>query len=298
MRVPVVESALCRTLARGWRRFALTALCALGLSLVGVAPILSQTPATLPPKAPAAKAAGRAGANGGGMHEGIKVHGHWMIEVRNPAGRLLSHAEFENSLVSSGAGQLLPGFLAQAGNGQVVSFTPGEWGILLGDPKSPPCSANLYYPFGNDSVPILPLPYGGGPYCVITQIAPPAAIYPTNCGSNNSGCAYNLGLGITNNSGLQLSGSVISQSSGLVSQVQTILSACANRVAPSTCWSETGPDFVSPLGGDLVFPFTAATLPVSNSTSTPCGGKGQISCAVNVPEAGDSINVTVTISFQ
>src|ERR1700747_3718133 len=42
----------------------------------------------------------------GGQHEGIKVHGHWTIEVRNPDGSLTRHVEFENSL---DPGATLPG---------------------------------------------------------------------------------------------------------------------------------------------------------------------------------------------
>ena len=38
-----------------------------------------------------------------GPQEGIKVHGHWVIDVRNPDGTLASHAEFENALMPSGA---------------------------------------------------------------------------------------------------------------------------------------------------------------------------------------------------
>jgi hypothetical protein len=33
-----------------------------------------------------------------GQREGIKVHGHWVIDLRNPDGTLASHTEFENSL--------------------------------------------------------------------------------------------------------------------------------------------------------------------------------------------------------
>lgn len=40
---------------------------------------------------------------GDGSHEGIKVHGHWTIDVRNPDGALITHREFENSLVSGGS---------------------------------------------------------------------------------------------------------------------------------------------------------------------------------------------------
>src|SRR5271154_6454109 len=34
----------------------------------------------------------------GTQNEGIKVHGHWTIEVRNPDGSVATHREFENSL--------------------------------------------------------------------------------------------------------------------------------------------------------------------------------------------------------
>lgn len=37
-----------------------------------------------------------------GKGEGIKVHGHWTIDVKNPDGTLASHHEFENALVQSG----------------------------------------------------------------------------------------------------------------------------------------------------------------------------------------------------
>ena len=38
--------------------------------------------------------------HGGGQKEGLKVHGYWVIEVRNPNGRLVSRTEFENALAS------------------------------------------------------------------------------------------------------------------------------------------------------------------------------------------------------
>lgn len=253
----------------------------------------------------AAKSGGAAAArtSGRGMHEGIKVHGHWSIEVRNPKGKLLSHTEFENSLVGGpfGGGSWLTYFFLQqakpSSNSLGGSLTPGEWGILLGDPSSPPCSANLTTSFNLPS-------YGGtdilrGTFCVLTQQVPPAAIYPVGCGSGNEGCSYNLVVSNPFNGDgvnvLQLSGSVVSQSPGTISVVQTVLSYCEGNVAPSVCWSETAPDS-NAFGG--FFAFTQAGLPASNTTQFPCGGAGQISCAVNVPEAGDTINVQVSISFQ
>ena len=49
-----------------------------------------------------------------GPSEGIKVHGHWTIEVRNPDGSLASAHEFQNALVTSTAGgdSLLSGLLS------------------------------------------------------------------------------------------------------------------------------------------------------------------------------------------
>ena len=38
----------------------------------------------------------------GGRNEGIKVHGHWTIEVRNPDGKVVTHREFENALAQGG----------------------------------------------------------------------------------------------------------------------------------------------------------------------------------------------------
>jgi len=38
--------------------------------------------------------------------EGVKVHGHWTIDVKNPDGSHASHHEFENALVSGGGAAL------------------------------------------------------------------------------------------------------------------------------------------------------------------------------------------------
>jgi hypothetical protein len=59
--------------------------------------------------------------------EGIQVHGHWTIEVRDPDGTLKAHREFENSLVGVGAGNgadLLTGLL-------LGTVTPGGFSLAL-----------------------------------------------------------------------------------------------------------------------------------------------------------------------
>ena len=64
------------------------------LLMLGAA-LRAQAPA-IPPAAPQAKSSG-------GMSEGIKVHGRWTIDVRNPDGSLASHTDFNNALHPGGA---------------------------------------------------------------------------------------------------------------------------------------------------------------------------------------------------
>ncbi len=76
---------------------------------------------------------------GGRQAEGIKVHGHWTIDVRNPDKTLASHHEIENELTYRGA-QTLVTLLARRG------VLP-TWGIeLRGAPQTlGPCESD---PFG------------------------------------------------------------------------------------------------------------------------------------------------------
>jgi hypothetical protein len=72
----------------------------------------------------------------GGQQEGIKVHGHWTIEIRNPNGSLASHFEFENALADNGL------LLAELLNG---STTVTKWRIELDGTlgvSNAPCSGN------------------------------------------------------------------------------------------------------------------------------------------------------------
>jgi hypothetical protein len=77
--------------------------------------------------------------------EGIKVHGHWTIDVRNPDGSLASHHEIENALEPSTGPRLLAGLL---GNfwGDV------RWSVGLSgtpppcDPAPPDTSCGIHQP--------------------------------------------------------------------------------------------------------------------------------------------------------
>lgn len=94
--------------------------------------VAAQEPSQSP--AHADKQPGRRASRG----DDIAVHGHWMIEVRNPDGTLASHNEFENALLGSGQSALstLLGKTA----------TVLEWRLVLNGATQPCSFATLPVP--------------------------------------------------------------------------------------------------------------------------------------------------------
>jgi hypothetical protein len=171
--------------------------------------------------------------NGATSHQGVKVHGHWVIDVRNPDGTLAQHRDFENSLVSGGQGflvGLLSGYL-----------TPGDWMIVLAD--------------------------GGGAaacigassnYCGIIHNA---STYPAlgycnfyYCTGSSLSYAYNLGTDLGGPYSIVLTGSITANHTGVVGVVYSLISTCANNafttgspstietISPATCVTQTSPE--------------------------------------------------------
>lgn len=226
----------------------------------------------------------------GGTHESIKVHGHWMIEVRNPDGKLVSHTEFENSLQSTGA-DILTGLLS----GQYVA---GGFQIVFNTDVTPS--------YGLPAVPVglclnglCHLYDSRFPY-LTTEVCTPAEAAAGGCGLLTYGA--NAGTNPRIAAGFTLSGTVNNIASG--GQIQSVASveqycASANVLSPqaSTAFNADSPQQCGTApSGFSAFLITGATLLQPNS-GNPCGGTGQVSCAVTVA-AGQSVNVSVTISFQ
>lgn len=59
--------------------------------------------------------------------EGIKVHGHWTIEIRNPDGALVSRDEFENAL--NGGERVLAGLMGRLMSGPNWSVRLSNLGV-------------------------------------------------------------------------------------------------------------------------------------------------------------------------
>lgn len=67
-----------------------------------------------------------------GPQQGIKLHGHWVIEIRNPDGTLSSRHEFDNSLIPSGKSLLAAMF---------GKYAAERWTIALRNlPGNSPCA--------------------------------------------------------------------------------------------------------------------------------------------------------------
>jgi len=185
--------------------------------------------------APAQRSTAEENSQRGGPHEGIKVHGHWTIEVRNPDGTMVTHQEFENSLQASGAT-----VLANVLNSGSV---PGGWVIVLdGIPTSPwlsqPNGLDLSVNVSDTSALILPSGFS------FFHLPLP-----------DSNMFFNLISTSTGNGQLVLSGSALAAQSGSVSIVSTYLDTCGNVFSPTNCVNHTGG-----ATGFLLTQFTAVTL--------------------------------------
>jgi len=203
------------------------------------------------------------GETGGGLHEGVKVHGHWNIAVKNPNGTLVETRDFENSLASNG-GLLLVGTLS----GYIV---PGDWMIVLGAASgNGPCING--YQFCGVVHNLNTLPASG--YCGIYYCSGSTLTYGYNFGTNSTG-PYSI----------VLSGQITSNETGSVGVVYTLLSGCGNPGGnPSPSALET----------------TAPSACVANNVATAYSTvftQTTLSSPVAVT-SGQIIQVTVTITFS
>jgi hypothetical protein len=220
-----------------------------------------------------------------GAHEGITVHGHWIIDVKNPDGSLTEHREFENDLITGvdGSGQqtlasLLLGY-----------FVPESWEIaLLGNPA--PCANQV-----NSTV-----PSGSfvAPGCYLLQLGstpsqrfngelvggcPAQGVATTGTGCFSTVTVTPVAQFLLPNA-LTLQGTaLVGQPSSSITQVVTSLNMCTlgpgklgqANVAPSTCFGNlSASNYPSPL--------TSKTL----------------ASAITNLTVGQIISVTVQFSFN
>lgn len=276
------------------RSAALVALFAMAFVFVGRsnAQANASTVPAAKTEAAAATAAQRTGDSRGskGIASGIKVHGHWTIDVRNPDGKLVRHEAFENQLVSGG-----DALIANLLNGV---YSSGAWVFWLGGTNATQTPANDPSPCGATSFKISSggnLEVDGTNFCSLYEEN--SAEVAGNCTnattSSSSFCTLTrtpavgqqiLGTGnvganlITLTSTFQAPSQT--PSNAYIGGVATFQAACSNL--PGTSGLETmSPSACFQSGAGVLYNFTATLVP----TPVPV-------------QAMQSVTVTVQFSFQ
>jgi len=199
-----------------------------------------------------------------GINQGMKVHGHWTIDIKNPDGTLAQHHEFENSIQYDGQNYLV-GLLSGYAS-------PGAMGIYFtSNGGTAPCAATYNFCAIVTSLTTAPaVNLCGNYYC-----APGLTITPT------------FGVGPT----LKLAGSITANEAGTIGTVATTMNGCGqtglafgayptaiSTVTPAACYISTA----SGAGTGNVFGGT-----MTSTSITPISvANGQI------------IQVTVVLSFS
>lgn len=171
---------------------------------------------------------------GGGMSEGMKVHGHWTIELRNPDGTLAARYEFENAL--SGGNQMLSLLLGR-------STTSGRWELNLAAASSAQISACQ----GGT----------GGRHADWCRIIESAASNPKGGNAESTNLQVSLGSG---NTKVILAGSITALVNGVVSRVSTSLGACPSSTTLANCnqagsaifFTDASPNAVPVVAGQII----------------------------------------------
>lgn len=193
-----------------------------------------------------------------GQHQSFQLHGHWVVDVKNPDGTIAQHRDFENSIQGGGAAFLF-GLMA----GYAV---PANYEIFLQSTGTAPCT-----------------PPGTLQGCVIVNSL------TTSPGSNscpNYACflglttTFNLNYSVLASNSMVLAGSFTATRAGTIDNVSTYVGTCPTGFIgsgvttqnPSTCQTQNG--------GIGVNALSAASI-----TSVPVV-QSQI------------VQVTVTISFS
>jgi hypothetical protein len=146
-----------------------------------------------------------------GKTEGIKIHGHWVIEVRNPDGTVVTHREFENSLTQSSGAVLLGSTLGR-------QYSVGTWMLTL-------TNASNLGPCINTNLSSKPWA------CYIFETGTTLPSASPNYDSSNSFTTLTFSSG----GSLILTGTAVAGYSGTIDSVQSSNWYCLSSTLPSAC---------------------------------------------------------------
>ena len=183
--------------------------------------------------------------------EGIKVHGHWVIDVRNPDGSLAHHTEFENSVQPSGEDFIL-GLIAGA-------YSSGDLAIALNGSPSPCLNGGC----------LIVRTIGTNPasnYCAAVYFECPTTLVTTF----NSGATPSL----------VMTGSVTAYQNGSINQVQTFFSVCGYGLTKQS--SDTIAASACPVQAAQAGVLTSAGSPAITATPVSTGQLIQVTVTITL----------------
>jgi hypothetical protein len=216
-----------------------------------------------------------------GSREGIKIHGHWTIEIRNPNGSLDKRVEFENaicptqtitiSLFGSPITSTFPGgalALSSVASGQAQI---GPWGIVLGSSAAlnatPAVPAGCIAPNTNS--------FTSYPNAILLlQNNAPASLLSSCTGGSCNPTLNPPSAATAANPVIALNGQFTAAAAGSISLVSTVNYVCSTVACPN-------------------YPFDSPAV----LTGTQLTGTGGIPGPQSYT-AGQNVSATVVISFQ
>jgi hypothetical protein len=227
----------------------------------GSGPALSRQPGALVSATAANEDADRRPSSG--MKQAIRMHGHWIIDIKNPDGTLVQHHEFENSIQYDGQNYLI-GLMSGYG-------AAGPWEIYFSsvgaNASTSPCDSAQY------------------PYCAIVySTATQPGLFVCN---GLYTCAQNLTITPTFGVGptLTLSGSIAATQAGSIGFVGTGMNACGG-----TAGSNGYPTAISTITPAACYLSTTSSFSGTATSTT-------LSAPISVAQ-GQIIQVTVVLSLS
>jgi hypothetical protein len=246
-----------------------------------------------------------------GLRSGVKVHGYWKIDVKNPDGKLASHTEFENSLTTNDPN----GLSGDDALALLLSGGPSEFGIAAAGVKGGEVitkgslaaliaayQAALTEKDGSEGRGKLSNLTVGFPYLVIgvntngfnyVQTGFPNTqainyLLPGPCGS--SPCQSPTSQAV-NGTTISLSTTFGATAQSTISEVGTFVSLAYLGFSSGEDNGDVTLEVPAPTAAN--YTFTSANLgPAGN-----CGGAGQPPCQVSV-SPGQTVAVSVALSFN
>ncbi len=209
-----------------------------------------------------------------GQHEGITVHGYWIIDIQNPDGKVTTHREFENSLIGT---EIAPDLI-------FGMMTPLGWMVQLdggtGAQSSSPC---------------------GTVRCFLFESSPGSAKYISTGAGGDCGAGPNCPTVLTRTPALgalvpggspivSLQATFPAPSAGYVGNVATNLVGCISSAATTSNTPGLSP--ISPAD------CTAGNYPTSGVDFFRAVFTGTAVSPVIQVASGQTVSVTVQLSFH